>query len=431
MSKGTTHRASLALAAALITVAGCDTLPTDLAATGDLAAEAAAVQEVWTQLPSTLDLEAQSLNTLDQGALSGDAAIALLDAGDLAAEAQAALEGGAEADASRLGDASDTLATRGFLATHGSVTADAVLSGVEDAAARIELALGAELSTEARLRIAAAAEALARARAARAAADHAGTLLHATRAATALRWLDPQGKATAAVELAFVFLDRAERLAGNDPEPPIARALARADAFCSAARRALDNDRWRLAVTEAHACARLARTVIVRLSAGIDPDVLAERAEEVVANASALFERATEQAGPNPELRIELLLGEAEAYLVRARTAFGEERWRAAIGFGGESAARSLRVLRLLHASDVSPVELRATAAVELAMRYGARVEAVIDVGTAPAIVDAALRTDGLVVDARAALDAGEWRLAWSLARRAITLYARILLALA
>jgi hypothetical protein len=79
----------------------------------------------------------------------------------------------------------------------------------------------------------------------------------------------------------------------------------------------------------------------------------------------------------------------------------------------------------------VSPVELRATAAVELAARYGARVVAVIEVDTAPAILDAALRTDGLVVEARAALDAGEWRLAWSLARRAVTLYTRILLALA
>ena len=429
MSNGTRHRAFLALATALA-VAGCDALPTDLPTTDAVTAEAAAVQEVWTQLPSTLDLETQSLTTLDQGVLSGEAAFALLDAGDLAAEAQAALDGGAEADASRLGDASDTLATRGLLATHGAVTADGVLSGVEDAAARIESALGAQLSVEARMRLAEAAAALARARAARAATDHAGTLLHATRAATALRWLDPEAKAKAAVELAFVFLDRAERLAGDDPEPPIARALAGANALCSASRQALESERWRVAVAEAHACARLSRAVIVRLAGGIDPEVLAERAEVVVANASALFERATEQAGPSPEPRIELLLGEAEAYLVRARAAFGEERWRAAIGFAGESAARSLRVLRILHSSEVSPVELRATAAVEVATRYGARVAAVIDIDTAPAIVDAALRTDALVVEARGALDAGEWRLAWSLARRAVTLYTRILLAL-
>ncbi|MEX2465291.1 MAG: hypothetical protein WD995_00180 [Gemmatimonadota bacterium] len=76
-------------------------------------------------------------------------------------------------------------------------------------------------------------------------------------------------------------------------------------------------------------------------------------------------------------------------------------------------------------------MELRATAAVELALAYGARVAGGIDDDTPEAIVEAALRTDGLVAEAEVALEAGEWRAAWSLARRAVMLYTRILLALA
>jgi len=424
-------RASFVAWVVAMGLAGCDALPTEPSATSDAVAEAAAAQEVWSQIPSTLELEVQALAVLDDDTLSGEVAAALLDAGDLAAEADVAFEAGADLDARMLEDVLDTLATRSFLAALGSSGADARLSDADDAVQRVGQRLGMTPGPEARLRMAAAAEALVRARTARAAGDHAGTLLHAARAASALRWLDPEAKAKSAVTMAERLFARAERLAGEDPEPPVARALERAGNLCLAARTALESERWRLAVTEAHACARISRAIIVRLAAGIDPAVLAERAEEVVAHAAAVLERAAEEAGEDAEPRIVLLLDEAEALLTRARTALSEERWRAAIGFAGESAARSLRVLRLLHAEDVSPLELRATVAVEVAKAYGARVAAQIDGDTPVAIVEAAARTDGIVVEAEAALETGAWRAAWSLARRAIGLYVRMLLALA
>ena len=417
------------LAVALL-VAGCDTLPTDPEVTADAAAEAASVQEVWEDLPSTMEMEAETLAGLDQATLTSRAAVDLLDAGELAAEADAALELGASGDAAALEEAADTLATRAFLAVFGMDHASAVLQRVESASQRVEARLQTTASAEAEERLKEAADALVRARAARAAQDPGGMLLHAGRAADALRWLDPEGKAKAAVALAHVFLDRAQRLAGADPEPPIARALAAAEALCGASRRALEAGRWRLAVREARACARLSRAVIARLSGGIDPELLAARAEEAVSNAGALFEWATEQAGESPEARVVLLLDEAEALLGRARIALGEARYRAAIGLAIESSARSIRVLRILHSGEMGPYELRATAAVEVARALAARVDARLDGETAPEIVEAAERADGLLADAEAALEDAAWRIAWGKARTAVGVYVRVLVVL-
>lgn len=417
--------------AAALWATGCDTLPTDPDAAADAAAEAAAVQEVWGDLPSTLEMEAQTLASLDEATLTSSAAVDLLDAGELAAEAGAALELGASHDAAALEEAADTLASRALLAVLGMDHASTVLQRVESAANRVEARLQTTASGEAGERMREAREALARARAARATQDAGGTLLHAGRAADALRWLDPEGKAKAAVALAHVFLDRAQRLAGSAPEPPIARALAAAQGLCDASQRAVESESWSLAIREARACARLSRAVIARLSGGIDPDLLAERAEESVSNAGALFERAVEQAGESPEARVAALLDEAEALLGRARIALEEARFRAAIGFSIESSARSLRVLRILHSDDMGPYEMRATAAVEVGKALSARVAARIDGDTSPEIVEAAGRADGLLLEAEAALEDTAWRIAWSKARTAIGVYVRILLVLA
>lgn len=424
-------RLAVATTLAVALATGCDTLPTDPEAAADARAEAASVQEVWEDLPSTMEMEAETLAGLDQVTLTSSAAIDLLDAGELAAEADAALELGASEEAAALEEAADTLATRAFLTVLGMDHATSVLERVESATSRVEARLRTHPSGESELRLREAGDALARARAARAAHDAGGALMHAGRAADALRWLDPEGKAKAAVALAHVFLDRAQRLAGPDPEPPIARALAAAEALCGASRRALEAERWRLAVREARACARLSRAVIARLSGGIDPELLAARAEEAVSNAGALFERATEQAGESPEARVVLLLDEAEALLGRARVALEEARYRAAIGLAIESSARSIRVLRLLHSGDMGPYQLRATAAVEVAGALAARVDARIDGDTAPDIVEAAERADGLLAEAEAALEDGAWRIAWGKARTAIAVYVRVLLVLA
>lgn len=423
-------RLGVAAFAAALLATGCDTLPTDPDTAIDAAREAAAVQEVWEDLPSTLEMEAETLAELDEAKLTSSAAVDLLDAGELAAEADAALEQGATEDAAALDEAADTLASRALLTVLGMDHASTLLDRVENAASRVEVRLQATASREARAHMQEAAEALIRARAARAAKDAGGTLLHAGRAADALRWLDPEGKAKAAVALAHVFLDRAQSLAGPDPESPIARALAAAQGLCNASRRAVDAENWRLAIREARACARLSRAVVARISAGIDPDLLAERAEESVSNAGALFERAVEKAGESPEARVTALLLEAEALLGRARIALEEARFRAAIGLSIESSARSLRVLRILRSDDMGPYEMRATAAVEVARVLSARVGARIDADTPPEIVEAAQRADGLLLEAEAALEDAAWRMARSKARTAIGVYVRILLVL-
>ena len=423
-----TRRALLTLTATALLFAGCDQMPTEPDAVGDAAAELAAVQEVWNDLPSSLTIEAEAMSDLDGGTLSGEIAASLLDAGDLAAEADAALDLGDDPDA--LDAAADTLATRSYMGSLGVNRAAAVLAAVERAMASIDARLAGNAGSEARLRLSEASEALSRARQARSAGDAGGTLMYAALAADALRWLDPETKARAAVAAATAILERAQELAGDDPEPPIARALARAEIFCQAGSRALESELWRVAVVQAHACARVARSVIVRLGGGIDPDVLAERAEEAIAHAGALLDRAVEEAGPEPEARVAALLTEAEGLLGRAEVAFDEERFRIAIGLAIESSARSLRVLRILRQDDSSPYELRATAAVEVALALSARVDAQIDDSTPQEIVEAAERTDGILAEAEAALEAGEFRTAWGLARHAIKLYVRILLAL-
>lgn len=412
---------------AVAVAAGCDDGPTDLTALNGTTA----VQEVWTMLPSTSELEGEALEEMDSREASGLAAELILNAGDLAVEAEAAAELGADTDAGLLEEGADTLATRGLLSVFTSAEAEAVVSDVEIALARVQAGVAAGASVEVRARIAEAEHAMAAARSARTFADHAGALRHAARAAEALRWLDPEAKARAAVAAAWVLLDRAERLAGDDPEQPILRALQAARGFCVAGRAAIEAERWRLAVTEARACARIARAVIVRLAGGVDPDLLAERAAEAVAHAGALLERVTGEAGDAPEARVAELLAQAEALHAQAEVALEEQRYRVAIGLAAASSARSLWALRLIRDDLPDPYELRATTAVEVALVLSTRFDAAMSGGgTTPEIVEAVARADGLLVEAEAALEAGAWWSAWSLARTAIAVYVRVLLVL-
>jgi len=422
------HRTLLTLVAAHF-AAGCDSLPTDPAALVDAPTELAAVQQVWGDLPSSLTLEADALAALDGNVLAGEVAASLFEAADLAAETDLVLS--TALDAARLADAADTLASKALLASLGAPAAGDVLTRVDGALGTLQTRLGAQTSPETRARLAEASDALASARAAHATRDSGGAALHAGRAADALRWLDPEANARGAVAAANRFLTRALTLAGDTPEPPIARALAAAGLSCRTAERALEAYRWRIAVQEASRCARLARAVIVRLSGGIDPELLAERAEEAVANAAALLDRAADKAGVAPEPRVAALLIEAEGLLGRARLALAEERFRAAIGLAIESSGRSHRVLRYLQLADPTPYQLRAETSVEVAGYLSARVEARIDADTPAAIVLAAARTNGMLAQAQAALAGGDYPTAWRLARSAITIYMRILNALA
>jgi len=414
-----------------LVAAGCeDTTPTDPVATDDIVA-AQSVQDVWQLLPSTEQLEVEALGILAVDGADGLSAALLLDAGDLATEADAAAVNGDGDDRARLEEAADTLATEGLFAAFGATAAASMIDDVETAMASLDAELTSSDNADVRARLNEAADALADARRARARQDYARALRRAIRASDALRWLDPEAKAKAAVVAASALLERAEELAGEAPEPPITRALNAAGAFCTSARVAVEAERWRLAIADAHACARISRAVIVRLSVDIDPEVLAERAMEAVAHAGAVFERVTEQAGDSPAPRVVTLLEEAEGLLGRARVALDEERYRAAISLAASSTAHSLRALRLIRDDIPDPLELRATTAVEVALALSARVDEQIDEDTPVEIVETAERADGLLAEAQVAFEAGEWRSALGLARHAIVIYVRLLVLLA
>ena len=414
-----------------LAAAGCDdTTPTNPSVTDDIVA-AQSVQDVWALLPSTEQLEVEALGILALDGADGLSAALLLDAGDLATEADAADQDGDEDDKSRLAEAADTLATEGLFAAFDAATAQSMIDDVEAAMARLDTELAANRDSEVRTRLRDAATALGDARDARGRRDYARALRRAIRASDALRWLDPEAKARAAVVAASALLERAEELAGDDAEAPITRALNAASTFCSSARVALGAEQWRKAIADAHVCARISRAVIVRLSIGIDPEVLAERAMEAVAHAGAVLERVSEQAGDSPAPRVVTLLEEAEELLGRASIALDEERYRAAIGLAASSTAHSLRALRLIRDDIPDPLELRATVALEVALALSARVQEQLSPDTAPDITEAAERADGLLSEAQVAFEAGQWREAVRLARHAIVIYVRVLLALA
>src|SRR5690606_9824122 len=119
-------------------------------------------------------------------------------------------------------------------------------------------------------------------------------------AADELRDIDPERRARAAVAAAVELLGRAKALAGPNPRPEIAALLRDAEAHCEAAERALDADRWALALREAKACATHARRVILLLAGGVDDDELEARAVALVEEAAELHARAVALAGSTP-----------------------------------------------------------------------------------------------------------------------------------
>jgi hypothetical protein len=426
-----TGRSRLVVAGlALLVTVGCSDSPTD-PQTFEAQAAAQSVQEVWNRLPATVEAEAEALDRMATDGSPSLDAVLLLDAGELATEADAAALNDQATDAALLEAAVDSMATDGFFSVFAAGEVDAMIADVESAQAHLEADLASSRDAEVRARLDEAADGLRDAHEARARGRHARALRRALWASDQLRWLDPEAKARAAVAAASALLDRAVELAGDDPEPPIARALTAAHAFCASARAALESERWRLAVTDARACARIARAVIVRLSAGIDPEVLAQRAEDAIAHAGAVLERVSEEAGPTPEPPVGELLAEAGELLDRATIAFEEERYRAAIELAWSSTAHSLRAFRYLRDDVADPFELRATAAVEVGIALSARVDEKIGPDSPPELVEAAEHADGLLAQAQEAFDAESWREAWTLARQAIVIYVRLLVALA
>lgn len=425
------RRSTLALlgAAALATV-GCDDTTTNLPP-ADAADAQQSVQDVWNLLPVTAELESEALQRMAVDPSVGDGAALLLDAGELAVEADAMLMSAESSDVARLDAAVDSMATEGFFSTFSDAEVDAVIADVETALGRLEGDLSTTADAEVRQRLRHARDRLARARDARARADRGQALRWAVWAGESLRWLDPERKARALVAAANTLLARAFEVAGDDPEDPILRALDAAQTFCTNAGEALESEQWRVAIVEARLCARISRAVIVRLGSGIDPEVLAERAEEAIAHAASVFERVSEVAGLEPDARVAELLASAEDHLGRAEVAFDEERYRAAIGLAAESTAYSLRALRLLRDDIADPLELRATAAVEVALALSARVAERITDDTPAAIVEAAARADNLLAEAQEAFEGEAWREAWKLARNAILIFTRVLVALA
>ncbi len=421
-------------ALALLTLpllAGCDSTPTE---PGADPAEAfrLALDAGWAHLPSTMELEVQALEGLEGTPASGEVAALLLDAGDLAAQAGSERTEGSARNAEILETAGESLLTRGLLASLGGVRAGEVLDEAQAGLDQVIAALGSTPGGEAAAGILAeAGRDLASARATLAAGEVGEALVSAARASESTRSLDRERTATATVKAAWALLERAVRLAGPSPEAAIARALGDADASCVAAREALGMGNWGEAMTRAHRCARLARAVLARLSAGVvDEGDLTKRVEGVVAHAAALLERATAKAGSSPRPAIRQLLSEAGDLLTRAQGALADGRYRQALRYAQGSAVRSLRVLAYLDTAEGDPLELRAKAAVEAAQALAARVATVLTEDAPPEIKAVADSAAVLVREANAALQVGDWRRALARAREASTLLMRILQAL-
>lgn len=331
----------------VLLLAGCDGTPLDTAAGGS-EADAVAVQEVWGLLASTAELEVRALNRLETTPASGEAAAAIFDAGELSFQAEEARSFGADGEATTLDDTVQSLLTRGLMISLGTEVAHVTLEQTDTALERLRTSLSGRGNPETLAVLAEAERELAAARSARGSGDVGATLMASARASEHARTLDPEARAQAAVAAAKELLEKAQGLAGDSPAPGIARALEKAEQHCANARQALDAGRWSVAVRQARVCARLARAVIARLSAGVDDDAVAERAEQAVAHAGDILERALEAAGDHPRPRIRDLLNQADTLLDQARRALNEERFREAIRLAAASRARSLRVLRLL-----------------------------------------------------------------------------------
>jgi HEPN domain-containing protein len=334
-------------------VAGCNDSPTvpgeDLWEGDGAAAAAEAVEASWNLLPSADEVQIATFQAVSVGVRKPVAERRIVESATFAVEAENARQAGnlevaalfeAEAEAGVLAAAAEAF---------GPNYVSNAIAGVETAIERVEDALrDRPAAGQAREALARARARIAQARSAEASGESAAALGAAVEAAELLREMNPEERARAAVAAAHQLLERAIELAGPDPRPEIADALREAKDHCDAAKRALDAGDWETAFREARECAKIARRVIAILSGGIPDDRLEEHAQEMVAKAAELYERAVEVAGDDPRPEVQRALDHAHELLEKAREALGDGDFREAIRLARESASLSKRIIDAL-----------------------------------------------------------------------------------
>ncbi len=166
------------------------------------------------------------------------------------------------------------------------------------------------------------------------------------------RSMTPEQLARRWVNHASNLLERATRMAGPNPEPPISSWLQSAEQKLGQALHFLDQGNWHVAIVHAQNSASKSWKVIEALTP--QPDI-SELAAQAIERAGHLLERAKElasQGDPSPEIRE--ALERAKTLLGSARDAYAAGDHREALALARESAALSSRVIRALSTTTVT-----------------------------------------------------------------------------
>jgi len=338
---------------ATVVLAGCNDSPTtpgqDLWE-GDAALAAAdAVGASWNLLPGTEELQIATFQAVAVGVRKPAAERRIIQSGTLILEAENARVAGDTEVAGAFAKAAEAGYLGAAVDAFGPSFVSGAISGVETALNRVEGVLrerpGAQREREV---VSRARSRIAQARVEESRGESAAALGAAVEAAELLREMNPEERARAVVAAALVLLDRAIELAGPAPRPEIAAALREAKDHCDTAVRALDAGEWERAVREARECWEISRRVIARLSGGIPDDSLEELAQEMVARAAELYDRAVEVAADDPRPAVQRALDHAHDLLLKARSSLGDGDFREAIRYARESASLSKRIIDAL-----------------------------------------------------------------------------------
>lgn len=336
-----------------LVLAGCNDSPTvpgeDLWEGDGAAAAAEAVGASWNLLPSAEEVQIATFQAVAVGVRKPAAERRIVESATLVIEAENARQAGnPEVAALFEAEAGVGYLTAAVEAFGPNYVANAI-AGVETAVERVDEVLRERpAGGEAREALARARARIAQARSAAANGESVAALGAALEAAEHLRGMNPEERARAAVAAAHHLLARAIELAGPDPRPEIVDSLREAKDHCDAAKRAFDAGEWETAFREARECGKIARRVIAILSGGIPDDRLEEHAQELVAKAADLYERAVEVAGDDPRPEVQRALDHAHELLEKAREALGDGDFREAIRLARESASLSKRIIDAL-----------------------------------------------------------------------------------
>jgi hypothetical protein len=151
------------------------------------------------------------------------------------------------------------------------------------------------------------------------------------------------------VEHATRLFERAQSLAGPNPEPPVSAWLQAAGQMLSQAQASLAAGNYQAAIAQAQASADKSHKVIDALSESPDAPELEERAAVAIDLARTLLDEAWALAGNDPSERVAAALARSEELLGRAKAAFNEGDFVTAIRLARSSAGLSQAVIRYLN----------------------------------------------------------------------------------